>query len=90
MANHSSRRVGVIQFMKFAAAMAILLWSAGGWAQSDSQADFTPLISQKVDARSAPAKVTTEGESALTSKGYVQIGTIKAAQPGKKTSAEVT
>ena len=47
-------------------------------------------IDQKVDARSAPAKVTTDDESALTSKGYVKIGRIKATQPGNKTGAEVT
>jgi hypothetical protein len=76
--------------MQFAAAAVIVLWPAAGWAQSDSQAYFTPLISQKVAARSELAKVTTEGESALASKGYVKIGTIGTAHPGKKTNAEVT
>jgi ankyrin repeat protein len=82
--------VGVLRAIQFAAAAAIVLWPAGGWAQSGVQADFTWLIFQKIDARSEPAKVTTEDESALTSKGYTKIGTIKATQPGKKVGAEVT
>jgi ankyrin repeat protein len=73
--------------MQFAAAMAILLWPAGGWAQSADQATFKPTVEQKVDARSSPAQVTVEEESALTSKGYIKIGTINASLPGA--SAEV-
>ena len=90
MANSSSWQVGVIRVTQFAAAVAIVLWPAGGWAQSESQATFTASITQKVDARSSPAKVTSEEDSALTSKGYVLIGRIRASQPGKKTDAEVT
>jgi len=90
MANSSRSRLNILRAMRFAAAVAIVLWPACTWAQSESPATFTPSIAQKLDARSAPAKVTTEDESALTNKGYVKIGTIKAAQPGKKIGAEVT
>jgi len=70
---------------------ALILFGVGvAIAQSDIQPVFTPSISQKVDARTAPAKVTTENESALIGKGYVKIGAISASQPGKKASAEVT
>ncbi len=90
MANTSPRRVGILRAMQFAATAAIVLWPPSGWAQSDTQAVFTPTITQKVDARSEPARVTTEDESALTSKGYVKVGTIQARHPGKKNSAEIT
>jgi len=90
MANSSSWQVGVIRVAQFGAAMAIVLWPAGGWAQSEGPAVFSPTIEQRVDARLSPAKVTSEEDSALTSKGYVRIGTISASQPGKKTDAEVT
>ena len=51
---------------------------------------FTPFIQQKFETRSGPAKATGEEESALTSEGYIKIGTIRASQPGKKGDAEVT
>jgi ankyrin repeat protein len=70
--------------------MAIVLWPAGGWAQGGVPATFMPSIDQKVDARSAPAKVTSEEESALTSKGYVNIGSINAWRPGEKEDADIT
>jgi len=53
-------------------------------AQSDVQPVFTSAIDQKVDARSTPAKVTSDGESALLGKGYVKIGTIRASHPSNK------
>jgi hypothetical protein len=68
----------------------VLFGAATAKAQNDRPATFTATIQQKLDARSDPAKVTTEDEGALTSKGYVMIGTIKATQPGNKTSAEIT
>lgn len=73
-----------------AAAMVIILWPASACGQSSVQAEFTPIVEQRLEARSQPAKITGEEESALTSKGYVEIGTIKASQQGKKTNAEVT
>lgn len=79
-----------VSILMFAAATAIVLWPAGGWAQSEAQASFTPIIDQKLDARSAPAKVTTEDGSALSGKGYVEIGEISASHPGGKADAEVT
>lgn len=92
MAYDSLCRVGVIRAMRFTAAMAILLWPAGGWAQSEYQATFTLdfTINQKFEARSEPAKVTGEDDTALTGKGYVRIGSIKAAHPGNKANARIT
>ena len=84
MANSSPYRVGVIRIMQFAATMAIVLWTAAGYPQSEDQATFTPYIHQQLEARPGPAKVTGEQESALISKGYVEIGTVKAVHPGKK------
>jgi hypothetical protein len=78
----ANRYLGFIGIIQFAAAMAIVLSTATGWAQSEGQATFTPIIHQKLETRSVPAKVTSEEESALTSKGYVQIGTISASQAG--------
>src|SRR5208337_1015089 len=68
----------------------VLLGACVAMAQSEAQPIFTPTISQKVDARSAPAKVTGEADSALIGKGYVKIGTISASQPGKKENPEIT
>jgi ankyrin repeat protein len=90
MINSFPRRVSVIRTVQLAAALAILLSPTGGWTQSADQPTFTPTISQKVDARSGPAKVTTETDSALISKGYIRIGTISDSQPGKKANAEAT
>jgi Ankyrin repeats (3 copies) len=78
-----------ISVLMFATATAIVLWPADGWAQSEGQATFTSMVLQKLDARSEPAKVAREEESALMSKGYVEIGTISAFQPGKKSNAEL-
>jgi hypothetical protein len=84
MAKSSAVRVGVITAVQFAAATAIVLWPVGSWAQGGILAEFTPTIDQKVDARPSPAKVTPDEESALTSKGYVKIGTISASKEGRK------
>jgi tetratricopeptide (TPR) repeat protein len=75
--------------MRVAAAMAIVMWSAAGWPQSAIQPQFT-AIGPKLDARSSPAYATSDDETALTTKGYVKIGTISASQPGKKGNAEIT
>ena len=40
--------------------------------QGTIQPEFKPTIEQKLEARSEPAKVTSEEESALVSKGYVK------------------
>ena len=91
MSNRTSWRVGVIRIMQFTATMAIVLWTAIGWAQGGIQASFAPLFPQKkVDARSTPAKVTSEEDYALTGKGYILIGWVSASQAGKKTDAAVT
>ncbi len=84
MAKSSAMRVGVITAAQFAVALAIFLWPVSGWAQ----AAFTPTTNRQTAARPAPAKVTSEADSALTSKSYVRIGTIRASQPGKKGNAE--
>ena len=72
------------------AATAILLWPTAGWAQTEVHAEFNATIVEKVDARSAPAKLTSADEGTLTSQGYVQIGTISASQQGKKAGPEAT
>ena len=89
-------RQQILRGMSFVA-MAVLLGVCLAQAQNQGgvQADFSPLIippklPQKLDARSAPAKVTSEEDYALTSKGYVLIGWVSASQPGKKTDAAVT
>jgi ankyrin repeat protein len=60
------------------------------YAQSDIQPVFTPANSQKFDARSTPAKATSDDESALASKGYFKIGTISATHLGTKEDPEIT
>jgi len=95
MANSSPIPVGVITVVEFAAAIAIALWPAGGWAQGGIDqgsiaAHFEPATPFNLEARPVPAKVTAEQDSALTSKGYVQIGTITAKYPGKNGDAEIT
>jgi len=90
MNNRVLGTVDVIAAIRFAAAMLTILWPSGGWAQSGTPVEFKPAIEQKVDARSSPAKVAVEGESALTSKGYVKLGRIRASQPGKEENPEVT
>jgi hypothetical protein len=90
MTIRSSWRVRAITILLFVTAMAILLLPASVWTQSSGEATFTPTISQKVDARSGPAKVTSDDESALASKGYVKIGVISASQPGKKENPDIT
>ncbi len=91
MANSSATRVGVITAVRFAAVMAIVLWPANGWAQKGGiPAEFKPTIDQKFDARPVPAKATGESGISLMGRGYVQIGTISATQPGDKADPEVT
>jgi ankyrin repeat protein len=90
MTNSFSWRICVITILPFAAAMAILLSPLSGWGQSADLATFAPAIQQKLEARSAPAKITNDDESALASKGYVKIGTISASQPGNRANAAAT
>jgi len=74
-------------------AIAIVIFTASGWTQGNVQTDFTPAKEADqltLDARSDPAKATTDDEATLVSKGYVKIGTVTASQGGKETSAEVT
>jgi hypothetical protein len=90
MAKSAPTRLRVVTAIQFAAAMAIILWPGCGWAQSEGQATVEPsFYSVAVGARSEPAKVTTEEESALISKGYVQIGTIRASRKGKKENPDI-
>ena len=78
-----------MSFMAVAVLLGVYLAQAQN--QGSIQANFAPLFPQKkVDARSTPAKVTSEEDYALTSKGYVLIGWVSASQPGKKTDAAVT
>ena len=90
MARSASRRVGVIGPVQFAAALAIVLWPAGGWAQSADQVAFTLDTVLKFEAHPVPAKVTGETDSALTSEGYFAMGTIRASQAGKKENPDIT
>ena len=87
MISRSSCREGAIWAARLAAAMVIVLWPASGWAQSEIEMVFKPAAGEKVDARPAPAKVTSKQDSALISEGYFLIGTVSASQPGKKGDA---
>jgi len=83
------RRVSSRRGVLFGAAIAILLSASSVWAQDKVQINFAKakeLNQVKLDARSAPAKVTTEDETALVSKGYVMIGSFVVWQDGKKTA----
>ena len=90
MTYRAPMRISVITVVLFAAAMAVASWPTCSWSQSEGQATFTPLIQQNFDARSGPAKATSDDETALKSKGYFKIGTIHATQPGKKGNQEIT
>jgi hypothetical protein len=72
----------------FFMALAILLGLNLAHAQG-IQPTFTPANDQKLDAR-ASAQATSDDEKELKSKGYVQIGTIRASLPGKKETPEIT
>ncbi len=80
------KHIGVLTL---ATAMTIIVWTGRGAAQSGVQATVAAIVERKLEAR-PEAKVTTEEESALTSQGYVAIGTISASQPGKNPNAEAT
>jgi ankyrin repeat protein len=88
-------RIDVLKSTRFGAVVviAILLSAASGWTQDNVRTDFTAAAevgAVKLDARPAPAKVTTEDETALVSKGYVKIGSVNASQDGTKTNPEIT
>jgi ankyrin repeat protein len=89
-------RQTILRGMSFMAVVVLLgAYLAHGQNQGGVSADFSPLVippkpPQKFNARSAPAKVTSDEDYALTSKGYVLIGWVKASQAGRKTDAEVT
>jgi ankyrin repeat protein len=81
MRHHFTWRAAVIRAVQFGAAMALVLWPLGGWAQQQVPEDsygvkFEKTTSGDFSSRPVPAKVTTEEESALESKGYVKLGTI--------------
>ena len=78
----------VISFLAITVLIGVYLAQAQN--QTAIPAEFKPTIEQKFDARSSPAKVTSDEESALTTKGYVQIGTISASKPGKKEDPDIT
>ena len=65
MTNRFPWRMSIIRAVRFAAAMAILLWHVSGWAQNDGAMTFTPAINQKFEARSVPAKVSSEADIRL-------------------------
>jgi ankyrin repeat protein len=82
---------GVIRVIRLGAALAFFLWPASSWAQENTiRTNFEPSTKQELQARSTPAKITIEDESALTSKGYERIGTVSASQPGQTTSPQIT
>ncbi|MGD0938658.1 MAG: ankyrin repeat domain-containing protein [Terracidiphilus sp.] len=85
MASNSRIQVVVSAPLPFLISAAIFLWPACGWAQGKGQTTFTSAIPLKVDARPVPAKVTSDDESVLADKGYVEIGTVRAENPGKNT-----
>jgi ankyrin repeat protein len=58
-------------------------------AQSGVQVTFTPDSGQKFDARSTPAKDTSDDLDTLRSKGYM-IGSIRATQAAEKWDPETT
>jgi ankyrin repeat protein len=81
----------ILRGMSFMAVAALVgAYPAQAQNQGGVPAEFKPTIEQKVDARSSPAKATSDDDSTLTGKGYVQIGTISASQPGKKANAAAT
>ena len=90
MTNSFPWPVSVIKAVLCASATVIYLWPMSGLTQGADQATFAPDIQQKLEARSAPAQVTSDDESTLTSKGYIKIGTIRASQPGNRASAAAT
>jgi len=65
MTNRFPWRMSIIRAVRFAAAMAILLWPVSGWAQDDLAATFKPNDDQKFEARSVPAKVASEADIRL-------------------------
>jgi len=86
----------VLRNIRFGAAvvLSVLPSAANGRTQDGFvYAGFTPATQigqQKLDARSAPARATTDDEAALVSKGYVMIGTVQAWLYVNKISAEIT
>jgi ankyrin repeat protein len=63
---------------------------AKSWTQGEIGGEFKPAVALAAGARPEPAKVSSEEASALTGKGYVQIGTIRAAQRGKQANPVIT
>lgn len=92
MANRFSWRVGGIRIVHFAAVMAIVLWTPGGWAQDRHMyGEFSPASNDeegKFPARSGPARLAGKEDKTLA--GYVYIGSIKAVAEGETPDAEVT
>jgi hypothetical protein len=71
-------------------ALALLAGAKLACAQSGVAVNFTSVVTgQTIDARSSPAQVTSDDESALESKGYVEIGTISASVKSKKTDVDI-
>ncbi|MGB7759479.1 MAG: YncE family protein [Bryobacteraceae bacterium] len=65
-----------------ACAMVILLSPVCGWGQvNHAEAQFVGWFQQKFEARPAPPKITAEDDSALSSKGYIKIGMVRAWMP---------
>jgi hypothetical protein len=71
--------------------VALLLGANLAYAQGGVSVTFTTDIKwQTLSARSSPAQVTNEDETALKSKGYAKIGTISASKESKKADPEIT
>jgi YVTN family beta-propeller protein len=63
-------------------AVAVLLCPVNGLGQfNPSGSQFVGWFQQTLEARPAPPKVTAEDDSALSSKGYIKIGMVRAWMP---------
>jgi hypothetical protein len=79
-----------VSWVVILSALALLAGANLARAQSSVAVTFTSVITgQTIDARSSPAQVTSDDESALQSKGYTEIGTISASMKSKKTDADI-
>lgn len=84
-------KLNLRKFVVFASMVLVTPWMANSRAQKvDVKFSSIPELNEmekKVDSRSKPATVTTEEESTLVSKGYVQIGNITSTST--ETGAEI-
>jgi len=98
MANRYAWEISAFTTALFAAAITIILrpsavsaqsessdawWIGRSWEVRQGEAEFSPTIKVELEAR-PQAAVTTEEESSLMSKGFVEIGTVHIFLPVKK------